>query len=180
MKSIKTLSLILVASTLIPASAHAWSWGDVVKPASAVTTLVAGRFLTATGSTRATDSYAREYNQEQDIKNIDCSAKYAHKLYNFICEQKGHNDDCTCHLQIHSTYGHEYAIGYMKENHSDLYTTWKKDTQDENKDLVRQEQRKGTFYHRAACAGRSLQAVAALYLTYNLGSHALNYATNQL
>ncbi len=39
MKSIKILSLILVASTLIPASAHAWSWGDLVKPTVAAATL---------------------------------------------------------------------------------------------------------------------------------------------
>ncbi len=45
MKLIKTLSLILVASTLIPASVHAWSWSDVVKPALALGGFFVGKEL---------------------------------------------------------------------------------------------------------------------------------------
>ncbi len=55
MKSIKTLSLILVASTLMPASVHAWSWSDVVKPLIGSSGMILGSLVAYRNGMRAYD-----------------------------------------------------------------------------------------------------------------------------
>ncbi len=187
MQSIKTLSLILVASTLIPASAHAWSWSDVVKPAAALATCATGKIFADYFLAQSNKHFVTVCSEHEAIHEVPetprASKETVQSLYQFLTRNKAHNEWCACRHDADDD-RYDLLMQRMEQAHKDLSkqwcTQWNATIYKKHWANLATAQQKDLHYRIATGASCVLGLGSAAYLVYFLGKPAVNYATNYL